>query len=198
MALAASLSGLVGYVDAVGLAKASGVLVSLLGRPAAPSGGGTPEGIVLVYIAAGLSVVFVLGVVLGSLVGHFSGALRRPAVLVIVAVLLCGAALSNRMGLMVPVAAMALAMGAVNGVFEAGNLRVGRRSSKATGLFGQVGRSVSGLKTAVWMCAALGAAVGVLAYWSLSLEALWIASAASALLACLAAPRLRAVHGDET
>ena len=185
--LAASLSALVGYVDAIGLMSAFGFLASILARAPVPSAGGAPGGVVLVFIAAGLSVVFVLGVVLGSLVGHLGGNLRRPAVLVVVTVLLGGAALSNRMGLMVRVAAMALAMGAVNGVFEAGDLRVGRRSSRALGLFGQVRRSVGGLKTAVWMCAALGAVVGVLAYWSLSLDGLWIASAASALLAFLSA-----------
>src|SRR4051812_4213802 len=90
--LAALLSALAGYVDAIGFIELGGFFVSFM------SGNSTRLAVELVgdrgraALAGALVGCFVLGVMAGSLAGHFGKAHRRPAVLVLVALLLAGAA----------------------------------------------------------------------------------------------------------
>ncbi|MGV3613717.1 MAG: YoaK family protein [Fimbriimonas sp.] len=117
--LAISLSALAGYVDALGFMSLGNFFVSFM------SGNSTRLGIALgqgnfrfVAIVCGVVSLFVAGVVVGTLVGHRARN-RKSAVLTLVALLIALAALFHgvdlpRFGL----AAMLLAMGAENAVFQ--------------------------------------------------------------------------------
>jgi uncharacterized membrane protein YoaK (UPF0700 family) len=115
--LAAGLSALAGFVDAIGFIKLGGFFVSFM------SGNSTRLAVALaqgsVLTGGGLIAVFVTGVVLGSLTGRLAGSGRAPAILGMVALLLALAAGLGSAGFAVPaITCMALAMGAENAVFE--------------------------------------------------------------------------------
>lgn len=117
LALAVSLSGLAGYVDALGFLKLGGYFVSFM------SGNSTQVGVDILqkgpWLPVGLIVGFVAGVIGGSLAGGMAGSRRRPVTLGLVALLLLGAAGCHAAALdFTAIAAMTLAMGAENTVFE--------------------------------------------------------------------------------
>ena len=196
-ALAVCLSALAGYVDAVGFIELGGFFVSFMSGNSTRLGVGLSAAAPHAAIAGTLVAMFVLGVVAGSLAGHFAGSHRRPAVLVLVATLLALAAFASQMDLVpVAVAGMALAMGAENAVFERdGEVTVGLTYMTGTLVrFGQrlTGALLGGERFAwaphllLWLGLVLGAVVGSLAYTRLGLGCLW-AAAASATLAATAA-----------
>ncbi len=199
-ALATALSALAGYVDAIGFIALGGFFVSFM------SGNSTRLGVGIVtrshdaVVAAALIGSFVVGVTLGSLVGRLALAHRRPAVLMTVAALLALAASADAMGLAtISVAAMVLAMGAENAVFEAdGEVHIGL--TYMTGTLVKIGQRVAialmgGDRLAwlpylvLWIGLIAGACAGAAFYTALGVRALWIAAGAAALLAFVSARR---------
>lgn len=199
-ALATALSALAGYVDAIGFIALGGFFVSFM------SGNSTRLGVGIVsrshdaVVAAALIGAFVVGVTLGSLVGRIASAHRRPAVLMTVAILLALAASADAMGLApISVAAMVLAMGAENAVFEAdGEVHIGL--TYMTGTLVKIGQRVAGALMGgdrlawfpylmLWMGLIAGACAGAAFYAVLGVRALWIAAGSAALLAFVSAKR---------
>jgi uncharacterized membrane protein YoaK (UPF0700 family) len=203
--LAAGLSALAGFVDATGFIKLGGFFVSFMSgnttRLAVGLAGGAPPA-----LAAGLIGGFVLGVMLGTAAGHFAGARRAVYLLLLVAGLLALAAALNRAGFAAAaIAAMVLAMGAENTVFEReGEVYIGLTYMTGTLVkFGQrlAGALMGGDRRAwrpyllLWLGLAGGAVAGALIYPYLGLDNLWLAALAALLFAILAA-RIDALTGQ--
>lgn len=195
--LAACLSALAGFVDAIGFIQLGGFFVSFMSGNSTRLGVGLAEGAQPAVLAASLIGTFVTGVVLGSLAGQAAGRHRRPAVLILVAALLAIAAWTGAQGAGgLAVVAMVLAMGAENAVFEHnGEVRIGL--TYMTGTLVKLGQRLAaailgGDRFAwtpyllLWLGLAAGAATGAALYPQLGLGALWIAAAAAAALAVAA------------
>jgi len=205
--LAASLSGVAGYVDAIGFVTLGGFFVSFMSGNTTRVAVGLAEGTSAGLTAAGLIGAFVLGVIAGSLLGRQAQANRRPAVLIFVAALLVLASTSGAQG--APFTAMvvvAIAMGAENTVFaEAGEVRIGL--TYMTGALVKLGKGIAtalvgGDRMAwapyflLWFGLLVGATTGALVYARVGLDALWAAALAMALLAIVAAKLGPDENGD--
>jgi uncharacterized membrane protein YoaK (UPF0700 family) len=197
IALAICLSGLAGYVDALGFLKLNGFFVSFMSGNSTRLAVGLARGAPDAAMAAGLIAVFVAGVIFGSLTGHFAGVHRRAAVLGMVAVLLALAASLNALG--APrgaVVAMGLAMGAENAVFEEdGEVRIGL--TYMTGTLVKVGQRLAAALRGgspfawtpylgLWAGLVTGGITGALSYAYVGLSGLWLAAAVAAALAVAA------------
>jgi uncharacterized membrane protein YoaK (UPF0700 family) len=195
--LAVGLAALAGFVDAIGFIKLGGFFVSFMSGNSTRLAVGLAQGTSQAAIAASLIATFVLGVILGSITGTRAGNRRRPVVLVLVGVLLAAAAFLNMVGLeRGAIAAMALAMGAENTIFEEnGEARIGL--TYMTGTLVKVGQRVAGILSggdrtaglpylALWMGLVAGAVTGATIYPSLGLNALWIASTTAMVFAVIA------------
>lgn len=195
------LAALAGFIDAIGFIRSGGFFVSFM------SGNSTRLGVGIVHrlhdglVASGLVFAFVTGVVLGSLLGE-AAAKRRPAVvLASVAIVLCAAAYLDTSGRMIAaLGLLALAMGAVNTVFERhGEVRVG-----VTYMTGGLVRAGTGIASALlgrghrqwalylllWLAFVAGTIAGALAYGPPPNFSLAAAALAALVLAALS-PRLR-------
>ncbi len=201
-ALAACLSALAGYVDALGFLKLRGFFVSFMSGDSTRLGValGVGHGLDVAKTAAGLVAAFMIGVMLGAFVSAKAKRRRRVTVLGLVAGLLTlAAALAALHWDRAAVAAMALAMGAENATFEQnGEVSVGL--TYMTGALVKTGqRLVMALlggdrwawlaSLVLWVGLVCGAVLGALAYATLGLGGLWFAAGAAALLT-LAAQRL--------
>lgn len=195
MMLAASLSALAGYVDAVGFLSLGGFFVSFM------SGNTTRLGVAVAHggwlpalTALGLIVLFVAGVVAGATVARRAGEGRRAPVLAVEAALLLIAAgvfsLGHREGAMI---AVVLAMGVENAVFQK-NGDVGLGLTYMTGALVKAGQRIATALhggprwdwvpyLGLWFGLCVGGALGALAMLHLGGLALWIATA---VVACLA------------
>ncbi len=187
VALAVTLSGVAGYVDAIGFLKLGGFFVSFM------SGNSTRLGVALAtthWTAAltviGLVAAFVAGVVLGALTARALGETRRSPVLVLEAVLLAAGAILLALGHdRVGVAAVAMAMGAENAVFQRnGDVAVGL--TYMTGALVKAGQRIAGALVGgepndwwryalLWTGLAAGGALGALSYLTIGAAALWFA-----------------------
>jgi uncharacterized membrane protein YoaK (UPF0700 family) len=197
--LAAALSALAGYVDAIGFMTLGGFFVSFM------SGNLTRLGVGLATdqwpqagVAAGLIGLFVLGVILGATVARRVGEERRSVVLGVEAALLLVAAGLCTAGHSGPgMVAVVLAMGVENAVFQRqGDVGVGL--TYMTGTLVRMGQRIA---TALhggprwewvpflmlWLGLAAGGALGALVFLQLGERALWPAFAAVALLTALVA-----------
>ncbi|MGW4478843.1 YoaK family protein [Rhodococcus triatomae] len=195
------LAALAGYVDAFGFITLGGFFVSFM------SGNTTRMGVSAVeghwhpaLIGAGIIVLFVLGVVIGSLVGHRVGHRRRAAVLTLTAVLLVVAVAGSAVGsTQIVVAALALAMGAENTVFDRGS---GSSISLTymTGTLVKLGRSIAAATTGgarwewlrfagLWLGLLAGVASGTGVHRAIGMAGLWIAVVVAAVLAVVFARR---------
>lgn len=195
--IATCLAALAGYVDALGFLELGGFFVSFMSGNSTRLGVGLGEGSTQALIPAGLVCLFIVGVVCGSLVGHFSQQYRRPAVLFFVSGLLAAAALSDLAGLgVVAVVAMVIAMGAENSVFERGG-EVSIGVTYMTGTLVKLGQRIAaamlgGDKLAwswyllLWLGLVAGAVTGATVYAAIGLGGLWIAAVVAALLATVA------------
>lgn len=197
-ALAACLSALAGYVDAIGFLKLGGFFVSFMSGNSTRMAVGLAEGTPQAAEGAGLIAAFVAGVVAGSLTGRLARRHGRAAVLLLVALLLAAAAaLGQTDATLAAMGLLVMAMGAENAVFERdGEVRIGL--TYMTGTLVKIGQR---LTTALmggarfgwlpflllWLGLIAGAVLGASVYPHLGLNGLWIASAFAAACALVAA-----------
>ena len=194
-AVAISLAGLAGYVDALAFIELKGFFVSFM------SGNSTRMGVGLIeresdwQTAAALIGAFAAGVVLGSLVGRKAHHHRAAKLIALIALLLGAAAVVMTIGASrnLAIALMALAMGAVNAVYEQdGEVKFGL--TYMTGAIVKVGQHIaaflSGEKVVgsisyalLWAGLVGGAALAAFTHPLWGLTGLW---AASGFAACLA------------
>ena len=135
---------------------------------------------------------FVIGVALGSLVAHAGGRWRKPAVLALVTALLALATALGTHGLAAPMlAALVIAMGALNNTLQQGESSVAL--TYMTGALVRIGQGLAavlrgkplpGLAVffALWLSLASGAGLGAAAFLAMGPACLGIAMAAGAAL----------------
>lgn len=204
--LAATLSALAGYVDAVGFMTLGGFFVSFM------SGNSTRLGVGLslgewdqAAIAFGLIALFVVGVVMGATVARRFGEERRSAVLAAEAVLLLvGAGLCTAGWREAGMVAVVLAMGVENAVFQRqGDVGVGL--TYMTGTLVRMGQRIAtalhgGARwdwvpfLMLWLGLAVGGAIGAVSFLRFDVLALWPAFVVVATLTL--AVRRAEVRGD--
>lgn len=197
--LAAALSGLAGYVDAVGFMTLGGFFVSFMSGNSTRLGVGLASGD---WSQAGTALMliglFVVGVVLGGTVARRFGEDRRSAVLAVETLLLIfGAALCTIGRPYLGMVFVVMAMGVENAVFQRqGDVGVGL--TYMTGTLVRMGQRIA---TALhggprwdwlpflllWLGLATGGAIGALTYLKLGVLALWGAATVTAGLAAVAA-----------
>lgn len=193
--IAICLTALAGYVDAMGFIELGGYFVSFMSGNSTRLGVGLESGLSNALLPAGLVGLFVAGVVIGTLTGQFARRRRPSAVVGLVALLLATAALCSQAGFgYATVAAMALAMGAENAVFERNGevtigltymtgtlVKLGQRLTAA--LLGQNDRLAWCWYLLLWLGLVAGTFAGAAAHAHIGLAGLWVAALAAALLA---------------
>jgi uncharacterized membrane protein YoaK (UPF0700 family) len=199
LALACALSAMAGYVDGIGFLHLGGLFVSFM------SGNSTRLGVSLAQAnwssaaeAIGLVLLFVMGAACGSLIVLGRGANRQPWVLLVEAMLLALAALCYAFGLSnAAVAAMVLAMGLENAVFQIDG-GAGLGLTYITGALVKVGQFAAAAMTGgarwgwlpnllLWAALVAGAVCGALAYHWINLAAVWFAAALALILSGIVA-----------
>lgn len=196
--LAILLAALAGYVDAIGFLKLGGLFVSFMSGNSTRLAVGIARHADVVVSAGALIATFVVGVVAGSLVSAAAGRHRKAAVLALVAILLgCAAAAGDVLDGRPAIAAMTLAMGAANSVFQRdGEVSIG--VTYMTGTLVKLGQRITsallgGERWAwipylmLWLGLVSGAATGAALYPHFGDGALWIAAAGAGVLALAAA-----------
>jgi len=197
--LACALSALAGYVDGIGVLHLRGLFVSFM------SGNSTRLGVSLAEgrwsnaaAALGLIALFVTGAAGGSLIVLGRGANRQPWVLLVEASLLTVAALCYTVGLSnASVAAMVLAMGLENAVFQIEG-GAGLGLTYVTGALVKVGQLLAAALTGgpgwawlpnllLWAALVTGAVCGASAYHWINLAAIWFAAGAALALSAMVA-----------
>lgn len=187
--LAVTLSGVAGYVDAIGFLKLGGFFVSFMSGNSTRLGVGLATGNVhAVLTVLTLVASFVAGVVLGALTARAFGESRRSPVLVLEALLLASGAALLALGFdTAGVTAVAMAMGAENAVFQRnGDVAVGL--TYMTGALVKAGQRIAGALVGgepsdwpryvlLWLGLAAGGALGALTYVTVGASALWVAVA---------------------
>ena len=199
VALACALSALAGYVDGIGYLHLGGLFVSFM------SGNSTRMGVSLAQgdwsnaaAALGLVALFVVGAAAGSLIVFGRGANRQPWVLLAEASLLAVAALCHTVGVSnAAVAAMVLAMGLENAVFQIEG-GAGLGLTYVTGALVKVGQLLAAALTGgarwawlpnllLWAALVAGSVCGALAYHWINLGAIWFAAGAALALGAIVA-----------
>jgi uncharacterized membrane protein YoaK (UPF0700 family) len=194
--LAAALSALAGFVDAIGFLGTGGFFVSFMSGNSTRLAVGVARNAAFAATALALVAAFVTGVMIGSLVGRKAGARRPPAVLLLVtAALALAAAIAPAAPPLATFALVASGMGAVNMVFEAnGDVRLGL--TYMTGTLVRIGQrlalALSGGDRWAWAPFALlwlgligGAVAGALLFGWIGLGGLWVAAAAAGIATLL-------------
>lgn len=193
--LAASLSALAGFVDAVGFMTLGGFFVSFMSGNLTRLGVGAATGRWdQAALAAGLIGLFVLGVIAGALVARRAGEGRRSVVLAVEAAFLFAAAGLCTAGWSGPgMAAVVLAMGVENAVFQRqGDVGVGL--TYMTGTLVRMGQRIATALCGgprwewvpfllLWTGLAAGGALGAAAFLRWGLLTLWFACAVVVFLA---------------
>ncbi len=203
--LAVMLAMLAGFVDAIGFLKLGGLFVSFMSGNSTRLAVEIASGAGAAALAATLIAAFVSGVVAGSLLSSAARQRRKAVVLIAVAFVLALAALLDRWNLgRGAVSAMAFAMGCTNTAFQRdGEVSVG--VTYMTGALVKVGQRIAAAMLGgdplgwlpyllLWLGLVVGGITGALTYAHIGMDALWAASIAAALLACLA-PRTSAQQG---
>ena len=193
--LATGLAVIAGYVDAIGFLHIGGLFVSFMSGNSTRLGVAAAAGQGTALVAAALIASFVAGVMLGAFVAMAAGAWRKPAVIVAVAALLAGAALTEPRDAAVYL--MAAAMGSANAVFQQrGEVSIG--VTYMTGTLVKFGQHLAAAIVRrgpafawapyllLWCGLIAGAFAGAISYPLLAAAALWIAVAATLLLAAAA------------
>lgn len=194
-AVAVVLAALAGYVDAFGFITLGGFFVSFMSGNTTRMGVAATEGQWHpALVGASIVTLFVLGVVAGSLVGDRVGLRRRSAVLGLTAVLLTVAVAGSAVeSTQIVIAALALAMGAENTVFDRGS---GSSISLTymTGTLVKVGRGMATALTGgarwewlrfagLWLGLLAGVGIGTGVHRLVGLAGLWVAVGVAAALA---------------
>jgi uncharacterized membrane protein YoaK (UPF0700 family) len=197
LVLACALSALAGYVDGVGFLHLGGLFVSFM------SGNSTRLGVNLaegnwpnVLQAIGLIVLFVAGAASGSLIVLTRTFYCQCWVLLGEAVLLAAAALFYASGApALAIAAMVMAMGMENAVFQVGG-GAGLGLTYMTGALVKVGQLAATALTGgrrwgwlpnllLWAALVTGAVTGAHAYRWINLTAIWFAAAVALVLSLI-------------
>jgi uncharacterized membrane protein YoaK (UPF0700 family) len=192
--LAACLSFLAGYMDALGFLSLHGFFVSFMSGNSTRLGVGLAHGsIASITMAFSLIGLFIVGVILGSIVGHLSERRRKESVLLLVTGFLFAAALCFDAGFPhVSTLLLVIAMGAENDVFaQNGEVSIGL--TYMTGTLVKMGQRISesfwgGSRFAwcpyalLWIGLVLGAFTGTKVYSQITLNGLWFGVAFSLLL----------------
>lgn len=192
VAIAACLSFLAGYIDAVGFLDLGGFFVSFM------SGNSTRLGVALAEThgqaaatLCGIIALFVAGVVGGSLLGGRLPHRRMTVIMSCVTGLLVFSALADHWaGRGVAIAALVLAMGAVNTLFERDG-EVAIPITYMTGTLVRMGQRIAGAlrggpKLAwlryllLWCGLVTGAVAGATAYTARGFAAVWLAAGIAA------------------
>jgi uncharacterized membrane protein YoaK (UPF0700 family) len=197
--LAAALSWLAGFVDAIGFLHLGGFFVSFMSGNSTRLAVAVSDGDWAQATTAGVILLsFVGGVLIGSFCGHLAGPRRRAAVLSLQTCLLIGAAALHQCGFgTTGTIVLVLAMGAENTVF----LRDGEVSIGLTYMTGTLvkmgqrlaaavlgGRPLAWLPYfALWCALVSGAVIGGLSFAQFGLRGLWIAAGLAASLSLVAA-----------
>ena len=202
--LAALLAALAGYIDAVGFLQLGGFFVSFMSGNSTRLGVGAALGdLAIVVTAAGLIGLFVLGVIGGVLAAPEWWRWRRVSVLTLVTGLLAVAAWLAGQGSPASAAFAALAMGALNAVFQRdGDIAIG--VTYMTGALVRMGHRIAAALRGgpvwgfapflmLWMALTTGAVLGALSYGRIGGAALWVGAAAAATVATLLAARDRKI-----
>lgn len=199
---AAALSMLAGYADANAFVHLGGYFVSFMSGNSTRLGVGLAQGSAAVAIAGGLIALFVVGVIVGALVNRDSNERGGAYVLRVVSALLFSSASAATIHApALAISGLALAMGAMNGVF----LRDGEVSIGVTYMTGTLVRMGQRLASALrggerwgwtpylllWAGLVAGATLGAATYAVFGLTALWGACAVAIALSWVF-PRLEA------
>jgi uncharacterized membrane protein YoaK (UPF0700 family) len=195
--LAAALSAVAGYVDAIGYMMTGGFFVSFMSGNSTRLALGLAEGAGYAALAAGLIASFVAGASTGALVARLTPWGREQTILAVVTALLATSAALTSLGFAtVAVFLLALAMGAENTVFaEEGDVRIGL--TYMTGTLVKLGKRITAAAMGgdrfgwapylgLWLGLAGGAVLGALSYARIGASALWIAAGLMAALTVLA------------
>ena len=204
--LACALSALAGYVDGIGFLHLGGLFVSFM------SGNSTRMGVSLAAgqfraaaEALGLIALFVLGAAAGSLIVLGRSRLSQGWLLLAEAGLLALAGLSHALGLdNLAVAAIVLAMGLENAVFQIGG-GSGLGLTYVTGALVKVGQLLAAALTGgarfgwvpnllLWAALVAGGVCGALVYRRIGLAAIWLAALAALALSAWVAAGAKARH----
>lgn len=194
--MAASLSAVAGFVDAVGFLTLGGFFVSFMSGNSTRLAAGLAAGELAIVVTAGAIIaLFVVGVGVGSAVGHYAGRRRRPVVLAGVAgaLAIAGGLASLDADGRVVMAFATMAMGATNALFErdgevsigltymTGTLvKLGQRLVASLLRYGERGAWRPYLYH--WLALVLGAVGGALAHRLFGSGSLWLAAAVSAAI----------------
>lgn len=190
---AAALAALAGFADATAFVHLGGYFVSFMSGNSTRLGVGLAEEWGAAALAGGLIALFVLGVMIGALSnrqGDHAGSVR---VLVVVSAGLAIAAVCasvNTPGF--SIAALACAMGALNGVFQRDG-EVSIAITYMTGTLVRMGRALAAAMTGgprwhwapyllLWTGLVGGATLGALSYGAIGLFGLWGAAIVAAAL----------------
>ena len=195
-ALAVGLAALAGFVDAFGFLSADGYFVSFMSGNTTRLGVNIARDPALALVPALLILGFVLGVTWGAIVAARSGERRKVLVLTLVTGLLLVSALARMGGHdSAMLAALVLAMGALNNTFQRGG-EVAVGLTYMTGALVRLGQGIAsallgGGSTGwtayllLWSGLALGAVGGALAFLHVPQEAPWIATVWAGVMALL-------------
>ncbi|MGO4200905.1 YoaK family protein [Rhodococcus sp. TAF43] len=201
LVVAVFLSGLAGFVDAMGFIMLGGFFVSFMSGNSTKLSVSAADGLVTTALTgAGIVALFVVGVMIGSVTGRRFGIRHRSAVLTLVTMLLILAATAHLAGWTpVAISLMITAMGAENTTFE----REGEVSISLTYMTGSLVKMGQRLVTAfsggdrwgwvrhflLWAAMVVGAFLGATAHRLVGLEALWFAALWGGILAVVIARR---------
>jgi uncharacterized membrane protein YoaK (UPF0700 family) len=192
IAAAIALAALAGFVDALGFVGLGGFFVSFMSGNSTRFGVALGSGAWPAAMRAGLLILlFLAGVMGGTLIAYAASERRKPAVLAAVTLILASAAACHALGHdMLALYLLPLAMGVENGTFQRdGEVTIGLTYMTGTLVrFGQ--RAALALVDRarwawlphflLWLGFLTGVAAGTCVYWQVELDALWIAAAAAA------------------
>jgi uncharacterized membrane protein YoaK (UPF0700 family) len=206
IALACALSALAGYVDGIGFLHLGGLFVSFM------SGNSTRMGVSLAQgqlgpavEALGLIALFVVGAAGGSLIVLRHNLYCQSWLLLVEGLLLITAASSHLLGLPgSAVAAIVLAMGLENAVFQARG-GAGLGLTYVTGALVKVGQHLPvalaggsrfgwAPNLLLWVALVAGSTVGAWTYLQVNLAAIWFAAGGALALSAFAAVTVRREH----